>query len=89
MKKRIIYKAFQCYKSAGLYDAKKIEISDAYIKKYEPLFYFWFSIWLQTDSNNTMLKLAQSFQSYDNPKANFILSLLTGVWRVRTLNSIT
>lgn len=44
MKKRIIYKAFQCYKSAGLYDAKKIEISDAYIKKYEPLFYFWFSI---------------------------------------------
>lgn len=59
------------------------------LKKYEPLFYFCFSIWLQTDSNNTRLNLAQAFQSYDNPKANYMFSLLTGVLRVRTLNSIT
>lgn len=77
MKKKIIYKALQCSNSGGLYDAKKPQkTSEVYFKKYEPLFYFWFSFWLQTDSNNTKLNLAQFFQSCDNPKSNCILSLL-------------
>lgn len=70
-------------------DVKKKKSQMPTLKKYEPLFYFCFCIWLQTDSNNTRLNLAQAFQSYDNPKANYMLSLLTGVLRVGALNSIT